>query len=40
MSKWPVWLKVVVISAGIAAVVAFAQVLLYFDRMGVSKFDL
>ncbi|WP_255478805.1 hypothetical protein [Dechloromonas sp. H13] len=40
MSKWPIWLKVLVVVVGIGGVIAFSQLLLYLDRMGASKFDL
>jgi hypothetical protein len=40
MSKWPTWLKVLLAVIGTAGVVAFAQLLLYLDRMGASKFDI
>ncbi len=40
MAKWPTWLKVLVVVVGIGGVIAFSQLLLYFDRMGASKLDL
>lgn len=40
MSKWPLWLKILLGLVATVGVVAFAQVLLYLDRMGVGKFDL
>lgn len=40
MSKWPLWLKVLLGVVGFGAVFAFSQFLLYLDRMGVGKFDL
>ena len=40
MSKWPLWLKALLAVIGIGGVIAFAQLLLYLDRMGASKFDI
>jgi hypothetical protein len=40
MSKWPTWLKVLLAVIGTSGVIAFAQLLLYLDRMGASKFDI
>jgi hypothetical protein len=40
MSKWPIWLKVLLAVIGTGGVIAFAQLLLYLDRMGASKFDI
>ena len=40
MTKWPTWLKVLLVIIGIGGVIAFSQLLLYLDRMGASKFDL
>lgn len=40
MSKWPLWLRVLVVLVAVGVVVGFSQLLLYFDRMGVGKFDL
>jgi hypothetical protein len=36
MSTWPTWLKVLLAVIATAGVVAFAQLLLYLDRMGAS----
>ena len=32
MSKWPLWLKVLLAVIGTGGVIAFAQVLLYLDK--------
>ena len=40
MSKWPLRLKVVLAVIGTSGVIAFAQLPLYLDRMGASKFDI
>ena len=40
MSRWPLWLKVLLAVIGTSAVIAFAQFLLYLDKMGASKFDI
>jgi len=40
MSKWPIWLKVLLAVIGTGGVIVFAQLLLYLDRMGASKFDI
>ncbi len=40
MSTWPIGLKALPAVIDTGGVVAFAQLLLYSDRMGASKFDI
>ena len=40
MSKWPGWLKALLIVLVLGAALGVSQLMLYFDKLGVSKFDL
>ena len=40
MSRWQLWLKLLLAVIVTSGVITFAQLLLYLDKMGASKFDI
>jgi hypothetical protein len=39
VSKWPTWVKVLLVALAVGGAVGASQFLLYIDRMSSSKFD-
>ena len=40
MSAWPIWLRVLLAVIGTGGVIHYAQLLIYLDSLGASKFDI